>query len=213
MTNKFQECNLDKSKINIFISHGDIYNETKYNYMPINVLQNEEFDYIALGHIHKRDKYYPGSLVSLGFDETGKHGFIYGEIKDKEDYTQNNAKLQFIQADSRELIYQDFDISKISTEEELIEKLNEIETGNNLYEINLTGNRMFDISINLKTIQSNIIKIKDSTKIENYTNLNENDKTLSGFFVKNLNEKLKNNEITEKEYEEIMTLGKSVLTK
>ena len=134
-------------------------------------------------------------------------------IKDKEDYTQNNAKLQFIQADSRELIYQDFDISKISTEEELIEKLNEIETGNNLYEINLTGNRMFDISINLKTIQSNIIKIKDSTKIENYTNLNENDKTLSGFFVKNLNEKLKNNEITEKEYEEIMTLGKSVLTK
>ena len=72
---------------------------------------------------------------------------------------------------------------------------------------------MFDISINLKTIQSNIIKIKDSTKIENYTNLNENDKTLSGFFVKNLNEKLKNNEITEKEYEEIMTLGKSVLTK
>ena len=33
------------------------------------------------------------------------------------------------------------------------------------------------------------------------------------FFVKNLNEKLKNNEITEKEYEEIMTLGKSVLTK
>ena len=213
MTNKFQECNLDKSKINIFISHGDIYNETKYNYMPINVLQNEGFDYIALGHIHKRDKYYPGSLVSLGFDETGKHGFIYGEIKDKENYTQNNAKLQFVQADSRELIYQDFDISKISTEEELIEKLNEIETGNNLYEINLTGNRMFDISINLKTIQSNIIKIKDSTKIENYTNLNENDKTLSGFFVKNLNEKLKNNEITEKEYEEIMTLGKSVLTK
>ena len=94
-----------------------------------------------------------------------------------------------------------------------VEKLNEIETENNLYEINLTGNRMFDISINLKTIQSNIIKIKDSTKIENYNNLNENDKTLSGFFVKNLNEKLKNNEITEKEYEEIMTLGKSVLTK
>ena len=213
MTNKLQDCNLDKSKINIFISHGDIYNETKYNYMPINILQNEGFDYIALGHIHKRDKYYPGSLVSLGFDETGKHGFIYGEIKDKGNYTQNNAKLQFVQADSRELIYQDFDISKISTEEELIEKLNEIETGNNLYEINLTGNRMFDISINLKTIQSNIIKIKDSTKIENYTNLNENDKTLSGFFAKNLNEKLKNKEITEKEYEEIMALGKSVLTK
>lgn len=261
MTNKLQDCNLDKSKINIFISHGDIYNETKYNYMPINILQREGFDYIALGHIHKRDKYYPGSLVSLGFDETGKHGFIYGEIKDKkienntsklgiygntiqdayentrdeirnekcgqigdeidnkkdnskiQSYTPNNAKLQFVQADSRELIYQDFDISKISTAEELIEKLNEIETENNLYEINLTGNRMFDISINLKTIQSNIIKIKDSTKIENNTNLNENDKTLSGFFAKNLNEKLKNKEITEKEYEEIMALGKSVLTK
>lgn len=241
MKTKLQECTLDKSKINIFISHGDIYNETKYNYMPLNMLQSEGFDYIALGHIHKRDKYYPGSLVSLGFDETGKHGFIYGEIKNKEienvttnsntienakdeinnkkddllptEYRQNNASLQFIQADSRELIYKDLDISNIPTEEELIEKLNEIETGNNLYEINLTGNKMFDISINLKTIQNNIIKIKDSTKVETYNNLNENDKTLSGFFVKNLNEKLKNNEITEKEYEEIMALGRSVLTK
>ena len=241
MNNKLQNCTLNKSKINIFVSHGDIYNETKYNYMPIKVLQSEGFDYIALGHIHKRDKYYPGSLVSLGFDETGKHGFIYGEIKNKEienvttnsntienakdeinnkkddslptEYRQNNASLQFIQADSRELIYKDLDISNISTEEELIERLNEIETGNNLYEINFTGNKMFDVSINLKTIQKNIIKIKDSTKIETNNNLNENDKTLSGFFVKNLNEKLKNNEITEKEYDEIMSLGKNVLTK
>ena len=41
-------------------------------------------DYIALGHIHKpyydsekqQRIVYPGSLVSLGFDETGSHGMI-----------------------------------------------------------------------------------------------------------------------------------------
>ena len=40
------------------------------------------FDYIALGHIHKRteqNKYnfiYPGSMISFGFDELGEHGML-----------------------------------------------------------------------------------------------------------------------------------------
>ena len=47
-----------------------------------------KFDYVALGHIHK-PKYdnkivYPGSPISFGFDELGAHGFISGEIKNKE---------------------------------------------------------------------------------------------------------------------------------
>ena len=49
------------------------------------------FDYVALGHIHKLDYnteenqriIYPGSTISMGFDELGKHGFIVGELKKK----------------------------------------------------------------------------------------------------------------------------------
>lgn len=209
--------NLDKSKINIFISHGDIYTESKYNYMPLKTLENVGFDYIALGHVHKRDKYYSGSLISLGFDELGKHGFIYGEINENseninDEYSQNNAKLKFIQADERELIVKDFDVSNINSEDELIEKINEINTENNLFEVNLVGTKHFEISINIKLIQQNVIKIKDSTKIE-IQNMNENEKTLSGFFAKNLKEKLEQNEITEEEYVEALELGKRAFEK
>ena len=74
--NNFNEQNIkiqNPEKNNIFISHGDIYKTSEnYNPMDINELKNK-FDYIALGHIHKRDEYYSGSLISLGFDEPGEH--------------------------------------------------------------------------------------------------------------------------------------------
>ena len=52
--------------------------------MSQKMLLEKGFDYIAMGHIHK--KYYdskgkqkivyPGSTISLGFDELGEHGMI-----------------------------------------------------------------------------------------------------------------------------------------
>ena len=53
------------------------------------MLKEKGFDYVALGHIHKLDYnqeenqniVYPGSPVSLGFDELEKHGMIVGDIE------------------------------------------------------------------------------------------------------------------------------------
>ena len=63
----------DKEKINILITHGSIDSskteERSYNPMSSRDLKQKGFDYIALGHIHKRGDFYPGSTVSLGFDE------------------------------------------------------------------------------------------------------------------------------------------------
>jgi len=209
LENKLEEIeNLDKNKINILITHGDL-SESIYNPVKKADLIEKDFDYIALGHIHKRDDktniVYPGSLISLGFDELGEHGMIVGEIINKE------LNKKFIKIDKRELIEKDLDITNIFSEEELIEKINEINIGNNLYKINLIGERNFAVNIDLKLINENIIKIKNKTKLKK--DIKENNYTLKGIFVKKLNEKLKNNEINETEYENILEIGIQVLEK
>ena len=203
--NEIENIYLTNNKPNILITHGDIYNISKYNPINIKKLQNIGFSYIALGHIHKRDNMYPGSLISNGFDETGEHGFIYGEINN------NIIKTQFIKADDTMFIVQDFDISEITSEEELIEKLNLIEANNNLYEINLIGYRNFIINLNMKLIQKNIIKIKDNTKVK--YEIKENNNTLKGIFIKKIKENLEKKEITEEEFEKIIELGINSLEK
>ena len=77
---------LDNSKTNILVMHADLNGTTRefgeYNSILESELQKTNFDYIALGHIHKsniEDKgkiIYPGSLTAGGFDELGKHGMI-----------------------------------------------------------------------------------------------------------------------------------------
>ena len=208
LENKLEEIeNLDKNKINILITHGDL-SESIYNPVKKADLIEKDFDYIALGHIHKRDDktniVYPGSLISLGFDELGEHGMIVGEIINKE------LNKKFIKIDKRELIEKDLDITNIFSEE-VIEKINEINIGNNLYKINLIGERNFAVNIDLKLINENIIKIKNKTKLKK--DIKENNYTLKGIFVKKLNEKLKNNEINETEYENILEIGIQVLEK
>lgn len=208
---EMNENQLDKIKIentekmNILITHGDIYTDSNYNKIEKNKLN--KFNYVALGHIHKRDEYYPGSLIALGFDEPGEHGFYFGET------TKLNGKeflnKKFIKIDEKEFIKKEINITNISSKEELIEKLNLIETKNNYYEIYLTGTRNFQNDINMKLIQTNIIKIKDKTKYQNSTT--ENNKTLSGIFLKKLNAKLRNGEIDEETYQRVLELENRIM--
>ena len=198
----------NNNKINILIAHGDII-DSIYNPMNINLLKNKGFDYVALGHVHKRDNstniVYPGSLISLGFDELGEHGMIVGEIINKKLFKK------FVPIDNREFIEKEINISDIYSEEELIEKINNIEENNNLYKINLIGYRNFPININIKLLKNNIIKIKNNTKIK--IEIKENNYTLKGIFIKKLNEKKNNREINEDTYEKILELGMQVLEK
>ena len=207
--NKLDEIEIDTSKTNILLTHGNIMDGSSkdniYNPIIKKELSSKKFDYVAIGHIHKRDDYYPGSLISLGFDELGEHGFIYGEI--------NNKQLikRFVKADNREFVSYDLDVSNINSNEDLIEEINNINTQNNLYRINLVGVRSFDINVDIKLVQSNVIKIKNNTKLK--INVQENNTTLKGIFVKNLNKKLEDEKITQEQYEEALELGLKVLEK
>lgn len=76
----------DIDAIHILLAHGG-----DARHMPIDFerLKWSGFDYIALGHIHKPwivfDDLmaYPGSLEPLDPTETGKHGYLYGEITEE----------------------------------------------------------------------------------------------------------------------------------
>ena len=197
-------------KSNILIIHGNIDGSTiedmQYNSMSKKMLEEKGFDYVALGHIHKKDYnteenqkiVYPGSTISLGFDELGEHGMIVGDVE------KNKLETQFIKLDDKQFTKRELNVDNIYSKEELIEKINELEIEENNYvEIILIGNRNFEINkydLIKYILNNNIIKIKDNTKIAYDLEKLENENTLKGLFIKEMNKKLKNAE-TEEEKE------------
>ena len=167
--------------------------EKQYNSIPKRVLEEKGFDYVATGHIHKLDYHtyenqkivYPGSLISLGFDELGKHGMIVGEInKNKE------LKTEFIPLSENDFEEIEFDVTECISKDELIEKINDLEIKDNqLIKIILTGKRNFEIDkyeIYKLVTNERIIKIKDHTKIQYDLEKISNTYTLKGLFVKEI---------------------------
>lgn len=82
---------IDKTKNNILLLHGNIESSKDNDYVDINHYLAKNYDYIALGHTHTVKKYkkgnsifaYSGSLFSNGFDECGDKGYIEVEINNK----------------------------------------------------------------------------------------------------------------------------------
>lgn len=189
------------NKINILLTHGSVDggNDEKMEYNPMSKkdLRESKFNYIALGHIHKRsdlDKFvYPGSTISLGFDELGEHGVIEGEIQE----STKEIKTKFIKIDKREFVEYELEINKVISKEELIEKINNINTESyKYYKIILTGERNFEVNINEinKYIENkNILKIKDFTKIKQDIYKISEENTLKGIFVRNMIRKMESN--------------------
>lgn len=197
----------NKNKINLLIMHGTINGasseEKQYNSIARKILQEKEFDYIACGHIHKPDyqtnMVYPGSTISLGFDELGEHGMIVGELE------KDKLKVEFIPLDDEKFREILINVTELIAKEEIIEKINQLEIANNEYiKIILTGNRNFEINKYdlLKYIENErIIKIKDQTKIAYHLEKLANENTLKGLFAKEMLGRLSQEEITQDQKE------------
>ena len=211
----------NKDKINILVMHGSLdgNNDINREYNPIskNMLKKLGFDYVALGHIHKPDYnseinqriVYPGSTISLGFDELGKHGVILGKI------TKENIELNFLPIDEKEFKEEELDVTNIISVEELIEKINEINIKNNLfYKIILVGKRNFEINVYELykfILKENIIKIKDETKINIDIDKLSQEINLKGIFLKEILNNVENKNIDRNISEKIIEIGLEVL--
>lgn len=216
---KIDNINIEnKSKLNILIMHGDLNAsenaEKPYNPINENKLKQIGFDYVALGHIHKKiingNIVYPGSTISLGFDELGEHGALDVNLE------KNKLDINFIKFDNTEFIEKEMNISNIYTEEELIEKIiNEKLEENKLYKIILIGNKNFEINTNkiIKILnKNNLIKIKDETKLEIDINKIINENNLKGYFIREVLEMKQENNYSDEKIEKIIEIGLNALT-
>jgi len=211
----------EKKDINILLTHGSLDSsseeEREYNPLKSHKLKKLGFDYIALGHIHKpyyneeknQTIYYPGSIISLGFDELGEHGMLAGQIDEE------SLEVEFVPIDQREFEEKEIDISNFSSNEDIVSILQELKLKEeNFYKIILTGKRFFKLDINeIKKLVDikNIIKIKDKTKtgIDIYQIQKENN--IRGIFVKNMLEKQKKEGLDQDFIEKAIEIGLEVL--
>ena len=210
----------NKEKINILITHANLdgsdKSPTEYNNISSKKLEEIGFNYVALGHIHKRNVeektniIYPGSTISLGFDELGKHGMVVGEIE------KQNLKIEFIPLDEKELVELEINISEITTIEELLQKINEIQTEENkLYKITLVGNRNIEINtykLNKMIENKEIIKIKNKTKLGYNIEKIAKETTLKGLFVKEVLSKIEEEPENKEVLEKALEIGLEVLS-
>ena len=132
---------------------------------------------------------------------------MYGDID------KNKLELEFVNIDERQFCEIELDCTQIATQEDLVQKINELELYDNyLYKVILIGYRSFEINIYdlyKYEINNKIIKIKDNTKLKLDFEKISNENTLVGIFVKELLTKLENcNDEEEKEIlEKAMEIG------
>lgn len=204
------------NKVNILLAHCDL-NGSKdkegFSYNPIleSKLNSIGFDYVALGHIHKNNLdnknriYYPGSTISLGFDELGNHGMIVGEV------TKDKFSKTFIELDYRNFEEIKILVDNLGSKEDLIERIltypfNET----SLYKIILVGKRSFEINARdiLKMLsQTNVLKVKDETKLSYDLEELSKQNNLKGIFVKEVLSMYQNGLCSEEEYQKAIEIG------
>lgn len=204
------------NKMKILLTHCDLNgakDENGFSYHPVseNAINQLEFDYVAMGHIHKTNFkenakiIYPGSTISFGFDELGEHGMVVGEI------TNHELKTKFIRLDDRIFTKQELNVDNILSKEELVETIDNLNFDENtMVEIVLVGSREFEIVSReiLKLIShKSILKIKDNTQIGYNIEEIAKENNLRGIFVREVIKKYEEGIYTEEQIKKAIEIG------
>lgn len=205
---------------NILVAHADLNgsrdeNGLSYNPVSESKLKDLDFDYVALGHIHKNNLkdnnkiVYPGSTISFGFDELGAHGIVVGNVE------KGKLETEFIDIDDREFEEIVINVGKFKSEETLLDYILDLQLqDNHMYKLVLSGRRKFEINARefLKVVtRSNILKIKDLTKIAYEIDSLGSENNLKGLFIREIREKQKSGLFTDEEIEKAIEIGLSAM--
>lgn len=208
------------NKVNILLTHCDLNgskDETGYAYNPIlaSQINGLNFDYVAMGHIHKTNfvpnqkVVYPGSTISFGFDELGQHGMVVGELNHHE------LRTEFIPLDDRIFAKYELNVDNFWSTEDMIEKIEALKLNEKtMYEIILVGNRQFDMNAReiLKLINvKNILKIKDNTQIGYDIEKIAKENNLRGIFVRKIIQKYENEDHSQEQIKKALEIGLNIL--
>lgn len=165
---------LKENSHQLLMLHGDAYQNNDYLYIDAEHLKSYGFDYVALGHIHKKDfiepwMAYPGSLEPLDFSETGDHGFIVGEV------TGDGLTLDFVPFAKRAFHQVNVILSADLTYELIFEKVkNSLSTmeSHDFYRVILSGDIDPDVMIDEEDLIHRLgafyyyVEIKDETQLD-----------------------------------------------
>lgn len=144
---------------NILLLHGDAYH-SKSELMPIDISDFDNFDYIALGHIHKNDfrskrAAYCGCPQPLSFKDSGDHGIIVGQIEN------HRCEANFVSTQIHSFVTSDIKINPEMTVDDVRESCLKIapekERINNYYRIRLSGYR--DLAFSTDLLRSELVHL------------------------------------------------------
>lgn len=166
----------DEDKINILLLHGDVFTK-KSKYLPLNKIDlgNLDFNYIALGHIHKhqfitKNIVYPGSPEPFDFSETGEHGIVYGEI------SKDKTISSFKKTQKRSFIVHKIDLKDSTTEHSIsntiLDSFTDKEKTNDLIRVVLTGSYDFNIDLDITQLHDSIEDVFFHIEIQNKASKN-----------------------------------------
>ncbi len=178
---------------NILLGHGG-----DKTHMPFSKekLARMGFDYVALGHIHKpahilKNKMaFSGSLEPIDYTDTGRRGYIYGEVND-----EGVARIKWIPCNRRSYINIALELEPDYTNAEIInvveDSIKELGT-ENIYRIMLKGRVDSNLEINLSGLvrRYNINEVINKTESDYDINelLEGNENNLLGRFIKALSD-------------------------
>lgn len=177
----------DLDMINILVAHGGDDRHAPINRKKIAM---SDFDYVAMGHIHKPDldaKYpmaYCGSLEPIDMNDVGPRGYIYGEV------TKERFDIKFVPFAKRIYVDMMYTVTPTATNMEIRHRLYDmfLEQGmDNMYRITFNGYRDPDFEIDIRDVlnSGNIVDIIDETVPDyDFEELSrENHENILGMFI------------------------------
>lgn len=215
----YSTLTLKEDRTNIVVLHGQIGDAAEKGGINLKRLRDKNIDYLALGHIHKRqngklddrgDYAYCGCLEGRGFDEIGPHGFILLDAGER-------ITRSFVPFAARTITEAAVDISGVQDAYMAAEKVKrQLDfNANDIYRVNLTGAIDSGVELSVSDVAAYLSNecyfadVKDRTSKTFDWESFEGDLSLKGEFVRTV---LGDPDLSQEEKTRIATIGLKALS-